>query len=136
MLFTEHLQAYPQISMHLKLIFRCILWYNGHTVQLQICMLHCFRMLELVRNMMSLQRCQWLRNLGYRVDLVAQPLLFLQALLITSHLQGLDESSRAVRKRQEKREWTQRLHFSIPLCSCCVTDFRVRLRENMIHAVF
>ncbi len=115
MFFTEHLQACPQISIELQLIFRCILWYSGHTVQLQICVLHCFRMLELVRNMMSLQRCPWLRNLSYRVDLVAQPLLFPQALLITSHLQGHDESSRAVRKRQEKREWTQRLHFSVPL---------------------
>lgn len=85
---------------------------------------------------MSLQRCQWFRNLSSRVDIVAQPLLFLQALLITSHLQGHDECSRAVRERQEKRERTQRLHFSVPLCSCCVTDFRVRIRENMIHALF
>lgn len=40
------------------------------------------------------------------MDIVAQPFLFIQALLITSHLQGHDECSREVRKRQEKGERT------------------------------
>lgn len=70
------------------------------------------------------------------MDIVAQSFLFIQALLITSHLQGHDECSRDVQKRQEKGDRTQRLHFNGPLCSCCVTGFRVRIRENVIHAEF
>lgn len=91
--FREHFKHSLQILVQLKLgasFSTMVILYSSITVCSIV--LQCWNLEE----MMSLQRCQWFRNLSSRVDLVAQPLLFLQALLITSHLQGHNECSRAV----------------------------------------